>query len=66
MATEIHINKNQEKALKTIISSGKAFIGTDVDGRATNALVARGLAKKGENKQGVFATETAKGKKFLN
>lgn len=69
MATEnINLNTNQTKALKQIIASGKVTVGSgyDVDGRTARALAVRGLVKVTENKKGVFATPTAKGKKTLN
>jgi len=69
MATEtINLNTNQTKALKQIIASGKATVGSgfEVDARSARALEARGLVKVTENKKGIFAIPTAKGKKAIN
>ena len=65
MATQTSITDTQKKTLKTIVATGRTPM-SDVDGRSVNALEKRGLAKKVENKNGVFATATAKGKKLLN
>jgi hypothetical protein len=67
-AENITLNPNQTKALKQIIAGGKVTVGAgnDVDGRTARALEARGFVKVTENKQGLFASPTAKGKKFTN
>lgn len=65
-AENISLNPNQTKALKQIIASGKAVVGTDVDGRTARSLEAKGFVKVTENKNGLFAVPTAKGKKFIN
>lgn len=67
MPDKISINANQEKVLKSIVSAGgRQPMKGNYDVRTVGALETRGLVKRTENKQGVFVSATAKGKKLIN